>query len=436
MAEANALPISRLGLANDSLKGQVALITGAGRGIGLEAARAFAWLGAAVVIAELSEMGQAAADMIQAEGGRALFVTADVSDPASVANLARQTVEAYGPVDILVNNAIYSPTGSVLETSLETWDRVMAVNLRGAFLTTRAFLPGMLERKRGVIINMISTDAMPHISAYIASKQGLAAFTRSVAAEVGEQGVAVVPFAPGFVDTPGLREAAQGLASHFGLTEEEFMRLPIHPAYADEPMPASHAGAATAYLAAAVAGDYHGEAVTGYTILERAGFLKSSASLAPHMPVPRPDAAGPGLGDQVGEVLRLLEKFQTALHDTEAEFNQLPVFIRPMARAGFKGKSGQSIQDWMHTSRTLRQQVDDLNREVMGSAKALRAGLPRTRELLGRLIIYYQDVPTETARFTKDAHLLAQVQQISQDRVALLHALSSELEHLLADMQD
>jgi len=250
------------------------VVTGGGQGIGREICLALAGLGAAVVIAELSaEDGLATETLVARTGGRALFIQTDMSSEESVTVLGAKAREAFGAPDILVNNAILCPVKPVTEMETELWDRVLAVNLRGAFLTVKAFLPDMLAAGRGIIVNLVSTDAMPGLSAYIASKEGLVGFTRSLALEVGDRGVRVVALGPGMVDTPGLRRAGVVLAPVLGLTAEEFFKVSIHPAY-EGLMPAADAGLATAYLVAELADEYHGEVVDGYTVLERAGYLK------------------------------------------------------------------------------------------------------------------------------------------------------------------
>jgi NAD(P)-dependent dehydrogenase (short-subunit alcohol dehydrogenase family) len=419
------LAVERIGLPRTALEGRVVVVTGAGRGIGREIARAFAWLGAQVVIAEVSTDGFETEKLIRQSGGQALHVQTDVSSPEDVTRLVRKTKEQFGPADILINNAILCPVASVLDMDVSLWDRVMAVNLRGTFLNSRAFLPEMLERGRGVIVNMISTDAMANLSAYIASKQGILAFSQSLAAEVGQGGVRVIAFAPGFVDTPGLRGAAHGLAAQFGISEEQFMKMPIHPAYTDAAMPADHAAAATAYLVAVLADEYQGEQVNGYTVLERAGFIQPASQAGPASLgslETRSLASADGV-ETIHQGLLLVEQLQKVLEETGDEFNKLPVFVRPMARAGFKSKSGQSLQDWAQTARMLAGLFKQAESDDPNAKEWLSAEAPHLKPLFEKLAVYYQEAPAELGRFTKDAALIAEANRISSERVALIRSL-------------
>lgn len=425
---ASSLAVEHLPLKRENLAGKTMLVTGGGRGIGREIARAFAWAGARVVIAEISEEGRETERQVCEAGGVAQFVQTDVSSPEQVARLARQVQESFGPVEILINNAILCPVASLLEMDVELWDRVMAVNLRGAFLTCKAFLPDMLSLGQGVIINMISTDAMPNLSAYIASKQGLAALSQSLAGEVGSQGVRVIAFAPGFVDTPGLRSAARGLAAGFGLSEEQFMKLPVHPAYQDAAMPAGHAAAATAFLVANLTDEYHGEQVNGYTVLERAGFISSGP--APTLSLPSIEKQPePSPGDPQ-KTLEIAARFSQIIADSAEELNRLPIFVRPMARAGFKSKSGLSLQDWAHLAEDLASRFKQWSELPAEERAALSqpALPPQLKERLGRLIVYYQETPAETARFTKDPQVIEAVTRTAEERVQVIRELIQALD--------
>jgi NAD(P)-dependent dehydrogenase (short-subunit alcohol dehydrogenase family) len=366
-------------------------------------------------------LGTETRELIQTDGGEALFIHTDVSDVHSVTSLASETHKSFRTVDILVNNAILCPAVSVVEMDVELWDEVLAVNLRGTFLTCKTFLPEMLAKEHGVIVNMISTEAMPGLSAYIASKQGIAGFSQSLALEVEGQGVHVIPFGPGMVDTPGIRNVASDLAPRLGMSTEQFLGIPLHPAF-EGLMPVEYAGAATAYLIAKLADEFHGETVTGYEVLERAGVIES-----------------PGVGRQAAalsevrsdsvdlchmeDIQSSCAQFAEMISATEAEFNQLPAFVRPIARAGFKKKSGQSLQAWARTAAALM--------GWLKSPETLQAELPRLISLFDKLVSYYQGVPAETARFTKDPEMLLRVERISQERIAL----ARRLEGMLASLQ-
>lgn len=421
--------VSQLGLRPDELKGQVAVITGAGQGIGREAALALCALGARIVVADINtEMGRETAGLVHAAGGKATFVETDVSDEADVARLAMWTLADFGPADILINNAIVSPVASLMEMAPDTWDRVIAVNLRGAFLTCRAFVPGMLGKGGGTVVNMVSAEAMANMSAYIASKQGLTGFTQSLAAELGHEHIRLIAFAPGFVHTPGLLAAGERLAPRMGMTPAEFQHLSLHPAYPGM-MPAEHAGGATAFLIARLADEYAGELVTGYTVLERAGFLspggaaasEAAAALTPAEPAPAANSHGAPTQDEVRErALALSHELAQIIAETEAEFGRLPVFVRPLARSGFRSKAGLSLAEWAH-------QADEL-KATLAWGRPVSADLLR---LLGRLIGYCQGLPDETARFTRDEELLAQVRATAEHREAVIRDLISALSSLV-----
>jgi NAD(P)-dependent dehydrogenase (short-subunit alcohol dehydrogenase family) len=195
------------------LDGKVSLITGAASGIGRVAALLFAEEGAAVVVADVTdETGERTAEEIRDAGGRAVYVHADVSRASDAEAMVNAAVEAFGGIHILYNNAGVFPEddGSVIETPEDTWDRVMAINLKGVFLGCRYGIPAMLASGGGSIVNVASFVALmgaatPQI-AYTASKGGVLSMTREIAVEFARKGIRANALCPGPVETPLLAE--------------------------------------------------------------------------------------------------------------------------------------------------------------------------------------------------------------------------------------
>lgn len=188
------------------LKGKVAIITGAGHGIGIAYANRLASEGAHVVVAELdTEAGQRVAKDITQSGRSAIAVATNVVDPASLENMTKTTLEAFGRVDILVNNAAIFSTIPMSrspfdEISIEEWDAMMAVNVKGAWLASRAVTPTMKSQNSGKIINISSGTALKGSASrihYVTSKAAILGFTKTLAREVGPFGITVNCVAPG-----------------------------------------------------------------------------------------------------------------------------------------------------------------------------------------------------------------------------------------------
>jgi NAD(P)-dependent dehydrogenase (short-subunit alcohol dehydrogenase family) len=195
------------------LDGKVTIITGGGSGMGKTAAELFAKEGARVVVADYSEAsGEAVVAGVRAAGGEATFVRADVSNEADARGMVQHAVATYGRLDALYNNAGVMPEAdhSVIDTDTDTWDKVMAVNVRGVFLGCKYAIPQMLEQGSGSIISTASFVAILGCSvpqdAYTASKGAVLALTRSMAVQFAGRGVRSNSISPGPIETPLLMD--------------------------------------------------------------------------------------------------------------------------------------------------------------------------------------------------------------------------------------
>ena len=237
-----------------SLADRVAVVTGAGRGIGAATARALAGAGLNVVIAARTrdQIERLTAELVAA-GRQARAVVCDVTSEASVQALSREAAEL-GPVAVLVNNAGAAASMPIARTTLEDWNRLIAVNATGAFLCTRAFLPGMLERRWGRVVNVASTAGLgggKYLAAYSAAKHALVGLTRAAAAEVAGTGVTVNAVCPGFVDTDMTAETVDRIVAKTGRTREEALAAALASAGQTRLISVAEVAAAVVSLASA-----------------------------------------------------------------------------------------------------------------------------------------------------------------------------------------
>ena len=252
-------------------EGKVAIVTGAASGIGRAAALALAREGAAVTLADVDRAkGEAALTEAVAQGAKAIFVEADVSKADHAGRIVDQTVAAFGGVDVLVNNAGVAFVSPLAETTEADWDRVLGVNLKGAFLCSKAAIPEMAKRGGGAVVNVASVvgKRSPRRStAYVVSKAGLIALTQSAAGDYAKDGVRVNCVAPGMTDTPMLRRSAEAVspADPQAVYHEWAKGLPM-----GRPGSAEEVAAAVLFLASAEA-----SFITGATLDVDGGTMSS-----------------------------------------------------------------------------------------------------------------------------------------------------------------
>jgi 3-hydroxybutyrate dehydrogenase len=208
------------------LKGKVALITGASRGIGLAIAKAFAAEGAKIALCSRNESEIKLT--AQSIGNKTLALGCDVCNPDQVKDMVDRTVKHHGKIDILVNNAGDAVSAPVLKTDLSLWDKMINTNLTSVFLCTRAALPYMIEQKAGRIVNISSIAGKmggKYIAAYSSAKHGVIGYTRCVALEAAEYHITCNAICPGYVDTPMTERSIKNISDKTGVSVNQARRI-------------------------------------------------------------------------------------------------------------------------------------------------------------------------------------------------------------------
>lgn len=389
--------IGRGSLRRGQLAGQVAVVTGAGGGIGFETARALAWLGATVVIAEIdAERGQTAAAAVRREAATweaadkagAVVVEAypvDVGSEEAVDAFARQVLERHGRVDAVVNNATVTVIGSVAKTPVAEWDRSYRVNLRGPVLLARAFLPGMLERGYGVFACVPSSGAAPHLGAYEVMKTAQVELANTLDAELENTGVMALSVGPGIVLTDTATAAFRELGPLYGMTEAQFVAMS-----AQHLITVESAGAGFA-AAVALAGEFAGQEIGSIQALIAAGIeperprgVVEAAAAPARTPTTASDTAEADRRGLAGRVRRTLE-------EQSAGWRQRPLFERQWVIRDFKKTAGAPVEQWLENLRQLEETLATSPHPV-----------PPGRFPLSRLAGYYGRLAELAAGYEKD----------------------------------
>ena len=236
------------------LKERIALVTGAGQGIGRAIALKLACEGATVVINDISPSAEKVADEIKAGGGLSTAILADVSSADDVSRMVEHIISQYNRIDILVNNAGIARDSLVMRMSEEDWDKVLAINLKSVFLCTRAVVKSMLKQRWGRIISIASVIGLignPGQANYASAKAGIIGFTKAIAKEVASRGITANAIAPGFIDT----EMTKGLSD--SQRQEYIKNIPLGRLGTPEDI-----AEAIAFLASQEAGYISGQVLT------------------------------------------------------------------------------------------------------------------------------------------------------------------------------
>jgi 3-oxoacyl-[acyl-carrier protein] reductase len=248
------------------LAGQVAIVTGAGRGIGRATALELARMGADIVVAELDRTGaEKTAAEVQALGRKALVVPTDVTRRADLTAMAEQTRKQFGRIDVLINNAGIYRAAASLDVTEEHWDAIMTVNAKAVFFASQAVLPTMIAQKRGAIVSLASMAGKVGSRTnlpYNASKAAVISITKSLALAHGGDGIRVNCVCPGFVETDMWNQVSREQGALLGMTPEEFTRQRAATVPLGRMETADDVAAVIAFLASPRAGYVTGQALS------------------------------------------------------------------------------------------------------------------------------------------------------------------------------
>lgn len=368
--------ISQLGLPPDALRGETVIVTGAGGGIGYEAARALLWLGATVVIAEIDQQnGVGAQDSLAAEFGQkhVLFIHTDVGDEASVQNLHQQAVLRFGKVDAVINNATIAVLGKAIDLPIEEWDRSYRVNLRGPVLMAKKFLPDMIKRDHGVFA-CVSSTGTAFLGGYETFKAAQVHLANTLDAEL--EGTAVIAYTvgPGLVPTETASNAVKQLAPQMGMTVDEFFALNKNAVLSVE-----EAGAGFA-VSVVFAEMFRGQEISSIQALKAAditfGGAGETAAEAAEI-----DAKTREQAQALCEIVRV------TLEEQSDDWKRRSLFERQWVIRDFRKTAGMPVEEWLET---LRQLEENLQRGLV------------SRPPLEKLAGYYEHLAELAKGYEKD----------------------------------
>lgn len=379
-------------LNRSTLAGEVAVLSGAGGGIGFEAARHLAWLGARVVIAEINKpAGKAAAAHICRQMGEksALFIHCDAGDERSIRRLSARTLQAYGKVDIVLNNATVAPLGAVLDVAIEDWDKSYRVNLRAPVLLAQAFLPAMLKRRHGTFVT-VSSYGSAFMSAYEILKKAQTELSSTLETELADSGVLTFSIGPGVVPTQTYLSSLKKLAPMLGKTEDEFSSL-VQQHYLS--IEAAGAGFAAAI---ALAHQFHGCETSSRQALQAAGIEVEQSIIKTTQPI---------LSSQkLAQVLPHIRQVQKTLAQQVEGWKQRSVFEQQWCRRDFKKVSSLSAEHWLEL----------LQQWTTSAAAGDAATFSSMYVPLEKLAIYYGHLREMARGYVKDPQQLSRQLDIIQ----------------------
>jgi len=340
--------ISQLGLKPDALGGETVIVTGAGGGIGYEAARALLWLSANVVIAEINQQnGRKAEVTLEEEFGkdRILFVVTDVGDEHSVKNLYNLSTTAFGKVDAVINNATIAVLGAVKDLPIEEWDRSYRVNLRGPVLMAKTFLPDMIQRNHGVFA-CVSSTGTAFLGGYETFKAAQVHLANTLDAELEGTNVIAYTIGPGLVPTETASKAVERLAPQMGMTVDEFFALNKNAVLSVE-----EAGAGFA-ASIVFAEKFRGQEISSIQALKAADRRTQNFGAGE-----AENESAKMNADKRDQARALCEAVYVTLKEQSEDWKSRSLFERQWVIRDFKKVAGMPAEEWLMTLEHLKESL-------------------------------------------------------------------------------
>jgi NAD(P)-dependent dehydrogenase (short-subunit alcohol dehydrogenase family) len=341
-----SMVISQLGLKPEALRGETVLVTGAGGGIGYEAARALLWLGANVVIAEINQQkGRLAEVSLEKEFGkeRVIFVQTDVGDETCIQDLYRLCMMAFGKVDAVINNATIAVLGEVKDVPIEEWDKSYRVNLRGPVLLARTFLPDMIKRNHGVFA-CVSSTGTAFLGGYETFKAAQVHLANTLDAELEGTGVIAYTIGPGLVPTETASKAVAKLAPQMGMSVEQFFEMNKAAVLTVE-----QAGAGFA-VSVLFADKFRGQEISSMQALKAADINFGAAETETE--------SGEIDAREQEQVRALCETVRLTLQEQADGWRQRSLFERQWVIRDFRKTAGMPVEEWLATLRQLEENLE------------------------------------------------------------------------------
>lgn len=361
--------------AENALQGKTVLLTGAGGGIGFEAAKALAHMGANVILAEIDEdKGHKAEEAInRCFQSKALFYQIDIADQAQIEALHAFIKQKYGFVDVVFHNATVTPMGAVDAVDIKDWDRSYSVNLRAPILLTKAFLPGMKERNEGTIVFVPSSGAAPYMGAYEVFKTAQVELCNTLSGELEGTNIQVYSIGPGLVRTETAHKAIEQVAALMGMSIPEFYEM-----NQKHILDAEHAGVGFA-LSVANAAKYNGQEISSIQALIDAGIMEQQK-----------DKKTNTIGLDWEKIKPRIDRVIAVYEEQYSGWFSRNVFERQWVLRDFKKEVNRSAEQVAHEIKELRRFIEQEDAKALQAKKPLLVSLQSYYRHQHKLMLGYE----------------------------------------------